>query len=208
MEAKYTMLFKDWLSTNTTEPPLPVVTYRDLLKSELNNKYSNVDANTLVKMLENVYNYYEIGTDEKFTMLLFLRDVFNEYGPYYNELIGNYNKEYDYAKNNKRVVRRNDTLNIAGSSKLDNHTDGKNTEYVLPNKVTDDNYESTPSGITKDVNDYKQDKVYDNNTTRDSETETEFNNEFIDLKNKYLNQIRNVYREFAMKFKECFYQIY
>ena len=66
--------------------------------------------------------------------------------------------------------------------------------------------------LTKEAIEYvdnsNQDKEFNTDTVRQSDTTTEFNNEFIDLKNKYMNQIRNVYREFAMKFKECFYQVY
>ena len=209
MEPKYTMLFKEWLKVNTTEEPNPPVTIKDLIKTSFDNKYDNVDADTLIAMLESVYNFYEIGDSDNETMLTFLNDTFNEYGEYYSEIITNYSKEYDYALNNKRVVTKNDKLNIAGNTNITNNENRESIDYELPNKViAESNYRSTPSGINDNNAVNEQDKNYENETTRESTNTTEFNNEFIDLKNKYMRQIRNVYHEFAMKFKECFYQVY
>ena len=138
-------------------------------------------------------------------MFQFMLDTFCEYSTYYKEIIDNYTKEYNYALNNKRVVTKQDALNISGNNTISGT--GSNTDYELPNKVIPENqYRNTPTSITDNEN--SSSKTYQNATSRTSTNTTEFNNEFIDLKNKYMNQIRNVYREFAMKFKDCFYQIY
>ena len=207
VEARYTMLFKDWLNTNTVPEPLPPVTYKSLLKTYMDNKYENVDADTLIDMLESMYEYYEISELGEI-MLSFMKDVFNEYGQYYSELFTNYKKEYDYALNNKRVISKSDSLSMVGNTKIDVDSKDKQTEYQLPNKVIDETYRSTTSTIVDNDNESNNNKDYTNDTTRESITTTEFNNEFIDLKNKYINQIRNIYHEFSMKFKDCFYQIY
>ena len=205
VEAKYTRLFKTWLDEDYEEGG-QYTNEEVLLQTFTNTLFPSQMASNLVEMLKAVYNYYEIGDcDEMFN---FLSDTFTEYYRYYSEVINNYQKEYDYALNNKRKVSRVDNLNIGGSVNTKDSRAGSNTEYQLPNKVIDESYRSTPSNIVDTKDNSNQDKEFNTDTVRQSDTTTEFNNEFIDLKNKYMNQIRNVYREFAMKFKECFYQVY
>lgn len=210
IEAQYTTLYKDWLFKvhHKTFPGGLIVTNADELYIRFNAIWQNQDmTNALLDMLNSVYKYYEIGDNDE--MFQFMYDTFCEYSTYYKEIIDNYTKEYDYALNNKRTMYKTDELNMVGNTKIDTENSGSSTDYQLPNKVIDEErYRSTPSSITDNDNKGSSDKKYDNNTTRVSEHVTEFNNEFIDLKNKYMNQIRNVYHEFAMKFKDCFYQIY
>ena len=205
VEAKYTMLYNNWLSQQAF-----VGTYGSTLKGYITGKNKeNIDTDSLYNMLFAVYSWYEIGDEDKITMLIYMENVIDEYIDYYDELIGNYKKEYDYALNNKRVITKSDKFNIEGNTQITNEQDGSNTRYDLPNKVVPtSNWRSTPSDITDNKDTSVNNKDYTNETTRDSTTTTEFNNEFIDLKNKYINQIRNLYREFAMKFKDCFYQVY
>ena len=42
----------------------------------------------------------------------------------------------------------------------------------------------------------------------ESDVVTTYDNEFLDLKRKYLNQIRNIYHEFALKFSDCFIHVF
>lgn len=208
VEAKYTMLYRNWLVANPELSPL--TNYGELLLSYMSESLFTSDmASDMVNMLASVYRYYECGTDDYDEMLQFMKDTFDEYKDYYYELITNYKKEYDYALNNKRVITKSDKLNMEGNTQVSNEQDGSNIRYDLPNKVVaESNWRSTPSDITDSKDSSVNNKDYTNETTRDSTTTTDFNNEFIDLKNKYINQIRNLYREFAMKFKDCFYQVY
>lgn len=214
IEAKYTMLYKDWLLVSYSTPlPHPVIRINSIL---LNQAFSEIlgssdMANTLLTMIYSIFAYYEIGSDEEnhkydFSEFKdFMLNVCSEYADYYKEVIENYTKEYNYALNNKRVVTKQDALNISGNNTTSGT--GSNTDYELPNKVIPENqYRNTPTSINDTEN--SSSKTYQNATSRTSTNTTEFNNEFIDLKNKYMNQIRNVYREFAMKFKDCFYQVY
>lgn len=205
IEAKYTKLFKTWLTEPYTEGG-STTNEQFLLASFTNTTFNSSMASDLVNMLKSVFDYYEIGDLDD--MSKFMIDTFGEYYQYYYDIITNYRKEYDYALNNKRVITKNDKLNMVGNTNIVNDSEDKQTEYQLPNKVIDDSYRSTPSNIIDTNTNNVNDKNYTNDTSRDSVTTTEFNNEFIDLKNKYMNQIRNVYREFAMKFKDCFYQVY
>lgn len=206
VEAKYTMLYKDWL-VKTKEGTQ--TTYGALLANYIEDGVFSDMANDLLNMIASVYRYYECGSEDGDEMLQFMEDTFDEYRDYYYEIITNYQKEYDYALNNKRVTSKTDKLTIEGNTSISNNEERSSTDYELPNKVIPANqYRNTPSNINDNNASSSQDKSYDNNTSRDSETTVEFNNEFIDLKNKYMRQIRNVYHEFAMKFKECFYQVY
>ena len=209
IEAKYTKLFNDWAAI-VPNPTIPYSTYAYILQQQVFNQspFDNTKAQKLFSELISVFRYYEIGSDDDTEFLQFLTDVFKEYSQYYYDIISNYEKEYDYALNNKRVITKNDKLNMVGNTNVVNENKDKQTEYQLPNKVIDDSYRSTPSNIVDTDSKNNNDKNYTNDTSRDTVTTTEFNNEFIDLKNKYMNQIRNVYREFAMKFKDCFYQVY
>ena len=206
IEAKYTTLYKEWLLKmhHKTFPDGLVVTNGAELYDRIASVWQDQDmASALTDMLYNVYEYYEVGDDDE--MFQFMYDTFCEYSTYYKEIIDNYSKEYQYELNNKRVVTKSDALNISGNNTTSGT--GSNTDYELPNKVIPENqYRNTPTSITDNEN--SSSKTYQNATSRASTYTTEFNNEFIDLKNKYMNQIRNVYREFAMKFKDCFYQIY
>lgn len=214
IEAKYTMLYKDWLS-HINPPDLGQI-IRQPNQAKLRTTFISIlgDSDMALALeleLACVFNYYEIGSDEEnhdynySEFANFLTNVCREYADYYKELINNYEKEYDYALNNKRVVTKQGALNISGNNTTSNT--GSNTDYELPNKVIPENeYRNTPTSITDNTN--SGSKTYQNAISRTSTNTTEFNNEFIDLKNKYMNQIRNVYREFAMKFKDCFYQVY
>lgn len=214
IEAKYTMLYKDWLLVSYSTPlphPLPRINATALLQAFSEILDSSDIANNLLTMIGSIFAYYEIGSDEEdhkypnSEFKDFMLQVCSEYGNYYKEVIENYYKEYQYELNNKRVVTKSDALNISGNNTTSGT--GSNTDYELPNKVIPENqYRNTPTSITDNEN--SSSKTYQNATSRTSTNTTEFNNEFIDLKNKYMNQIRNVYREFAMKFKDCFYQIY
>lgn len=206
IEAKYTTLYKDWLikEHHKSFPQGLIVTNGAELFDRISQVWGDQDmASALTEMLYSVYEYYEVGDDNE--MFQFMYDTFCEYSTYYKEVIDNYTKEYNYALNNKRVVTKQDALNISGNNSISGS--GSNTDYELPNKVIPENqYRNTPTSINDTEN--SSSKTYQNATSRTSTNTTEFNNEFIDLKNKYMNQIRNVYREFAMKFKDCFYQIY
>lgn len=163
---------------------------------------------TLEEMLGARWNDYEMVEEENATLHNYFKDFFTENLVNYSQLLQNYRKEYDYATGNKRIVTRNDNINIQGQRDIASKDNNKHTDYELPNKVTDDNYESTPSAIGKDASESESSNTYNNETSHSSSVETEYKNEFLDLKNKYLNQIRDVIREFANKFELCFQLVY
>lgn len=195
-ENKYTQKLNDLLTTN------PSFIY-DIV-GDFASTHGTDLANTIIAM----YRYYEIGDNDINIFASFIKDVYDVNKSYYEELIINYSKEYDYALNNKRVVSRQDTVDTDTNTTENSSYNGKHTEIELPNKVVSADYEGYPNALSKDNETSNKNKVLDGTIQRTSTTTTEYNNEFLELKKQYLQQIRNVYEEFAKKFKECFYIIY
>lgn len=197
--------YRDWL--NKPSPLDPSHSIRtEIMTQWESDSFNGERVNKLLRMISSLYSTYDVVDVDN--MFAYFNHIFQEYRDYYIEILDNYEKQYDYALNNKHTVTKTDNLVMTGSSNINTSTDSKDTDIQLPNKVVPTTYEGTPSAITKGENNGRQDKNYDNNTTKSSSYITEYNNEFIDLKNKYLNHIRNVYREFAKHFIECFYRTY
>ena len=176
----------------------------DDVKILLHNFNNNDELyNILVSKFE--YNECVVGDIDMF--FNFIKDIYSENYQYYNELLVNYNKQYDYALGNKRTVSRTDssTSNKTGWSHDENSRENK--DYDLPNKKVDN-----PDGYMTSKS--KSDDVLNGSSSEDAENTynssvtTTYDNEFLDLKRKYLAQIRNVYSEFANKFNECFMKVY
>jgi len=204
--AKYTKLFKAYLleinaSTNHT--------YGEQFSSLLNAKLGNEFGAQCYEVIKSMYNFYEIGSDDNDEMAMFLEDTIYLKYRYYKELYDNYTKEYNYATGNKKTVARTDHYEREGNYSKSGTNGGDHTEYELPNKVIPANqYKNTPSSIGSD--DFTNTDEGENSSTTDgtSTIVTTYDNEFLDLKRKYLAQIRNLAEEFANTFKECFYIIY
>ena len=194
-EAKYTTLLKDIsLSYNSA--------IQLLFNSFTNNS-------SLYDMFISMYRFNEICDKDEAIFYTCVSDVFNEFKEYYKELYNNYVKQYDYATGNTRVVERHDT----GHSESNDHTYGSSEStgrnYDLPNKVVNPNEEDGYL-TSKDKRDGSNqvNNITDHDNTYGSTVTTKYNNEFLDLKRKYLNQIRNLYHEFCEKFKDCFIHVY
>ena len=200
--AKYTMLYKDWLELNYDDNN----TYEDKILLAFN--LPGISNSSLYTMLYNKYAYSEISTDTANEMLTFMVNVFNEKYQYYYELFNAYNKEYDYSLNNKKVTTREDHSEYSNSKSAEGNNDSKHTDYALPNKVVPSTYENIPSGIAKDEEDLTSNESSEGERDYTTSVTVNYNNEFLELKKQYINQIRNLYSEFAEEFKDCFYHIY
>lgn len=165
------------------------------------------DSDELYSMIKSKFQYYECVVGDINMFFNFMTDTYYEYYQYYQELLTNYNKQYDYALGNKRTVSRMDssTTNKTGWNYDENNTENKH--YDLPNKtVNDPDGYMTSKSKSEDVLDNKNGE--DTTNAYNSSVVTTYDNEFLDLKRKYLAQIRNVYSEFADKFKDCFMKVY
>lgn len=197
------------------EPQINKANYTTLLKDIDSEKLQAIQTlmngfttnSGLYDMFMSVYRFYEINDKDEDIFVQCVTDTYNEYHDYYKELFDNYTKAYDFATQNKRTTTRTDTSQSAKQEIVSNTNNGKTEHFDLPNKtvsspdgyldeVTKDSGTNTTTGSTNGSNNYG------------SEVITQYDNEFLDLKRQYLNQIRNVYHEFCDKFKDCFIQIY
>lgn len=157
MYAKYTMTFKDFVDSNLEWYATNIKLSTPKMTGELQ------------LALSSMWDFYEISGETIGEFKLMLLDTLHEYSSYYEEMITNYEKEFDYAT---AVIRKTDNIHIE-----------------LPNKqVSPTDYDKYPSSI---------DKVNVNDPAR-----------FLLLKQQYLAQIRNLYREFASRFTDCFIHIF
>lgn len=190
---KYTIIFRDslWVTKNRI--------------TEILSQFDG--SNKLFDMVLSKYALYEIVVGDVFVLYDMFNDIYNEYSQYYKELLENYNKAYDYALGNKRrTIRHDHSSNEKDGNRNSSSTD-INDEYDLPNKQVN-NPEGYLTGRNK--NNISDNGSYSeaNENDYDSEVSVIYDNEFLDLKRKYLAQIRNVYSEFAEKFNECFIKVF
>ena len=196
MYAKYTETFHDFLLNNSS-----------FLTEVI--KMSSVDREEKLKnALISEFNLYEIGGETEEIFKIMFIDTFNQWKEYYEERITAYDKQYDYTLGNRRRTLKKSNIITEGKQQGSSLSDGKHTEIELPNKQISSDYEGYPNDISKDENQEQSQRSYDNETNLDDEVTTIFDDEFLDLKRKYLEQLRNIYLEFAKKFKECFILIY
>lgn len=196
MFAKYTETFFDF---NKTYPSFLI----DNLAMSTTER-----TEKLVNALKSVYNLYEIGGETEQTFMIMFMDTFNTWKDYYEERITAYEKQYDYTVGNRRRTIKTSGINTTGTQNTNSSSNNKHTDIELPNKQVTFDYEGYPNAISKDDSTDENSRAYDSNTTLNDEVTTYFDDEFLDLKKKYLDQIRNIYLEFANKFKECFILIY
>lgn len=164
--------------------------------------------NAFLDMFTSMYNLCEIGAETPDLFRKMVTDTFNEYKDYYNQLLDAYEKQYDYATGNKKITIRSETVDTDTDRISKNIDNNKHTEIELPNKQVSNPDDSYPSAIDKDESNSKNVSNAKAKTVREYTDTVEYKDEFIDLKNKYIEQIRNVYKEFCEKFKDCFMIIY
>lgn len=127
------------------------------------------------------WRIYEICGETYGEFKYFMIDTLNVHKKYYEEMIDNYDKEFDYS--------------VATIRKTKSKGNQKNVNVDLPNKKIDaiDIYSYPSSG---------------DKTDSENEISYEHPDIFLTLKKQYMNQIRDLYREYAEKFSDCFIHIY
>ena len=151
-----------------------------LLERELELS-SDTRTNGFIEVLTGRYNAYEIACDNEDLFLQYLKDTFKEHRAYYEELLDTYDKKYDIDDLNQRIVEAEIEPNLE-----EHHID-------LPRSDT-----TQEKPTSKDIS----------TGSSESTTTTTDKMVLIDLKNRYMRQIRNVYNEFASRFDDCFLHIY
>lgn len=156
-------------------------TYRQDLYTMFKQYLEEDDANVMVSTLKAKYRDYDFAYTSEGDCKDAIDDIITLNGNYYKEMLSNYKKEFDYT---------------SGITKTTTN-EGENTELLvdLPNKVIDSNdYFKYPSNANND---------------KQSLTVTQTDpSRMIYLKNQYLRQVRNLYDEFAEKFRILFMNTY
>lgn len=151
----------------------------------------------LVQMLINTYGIYEISGETEGEEKEFLIDVFGCYKDYYEEILDNYTKKFNFESG---IINNSLTTH---TKKNDGEDSNVNIHVELPNKKIDANdYFNYPDNADKEIT-TRGTSVTDTNTSSVTS-----NDKYIKLKNQYIRQIRNIYSEIALKFKECFIMLY
>lgn len=198
-EANYTKLYRDLNIFIKTQ--IRTLLDRNFLATDFTERMSHV--------FEAKYNFYELCTDNDQIFVECVTNVYTEYINYYKELYDNYKKQYDYALGNKRTMARHDVSHSERDITTSTSDSGTRKDYDLPNKVVDPTSEdgyltgksvNSGEGTSRDAG--SKDSTYDSTIINT------YDNEFLDLKKKYLAQIRNLYEEFAEKFSDCFLHLF
>jgi len=165
------------------------ITYKHFTQDELNVAWLNSSlvmsteerTQKLLLSIASMWNPYEISGETIGEFKMFMLDTFNEHKQYYEEMLTAYEKEFDYKDATKRKVTNKGT--------------DKSVHVELPNKKIDED----------DIYAYPNDG---DKRTLDSTNEVEDGALFLRAKREYLRQVRNLYNEFAYKFKDCFIHVF
>ena len=198
-EAVYTKLYKDLTTAQKAELHLVFAV-----------KFPAVTGETsFTTVFESMWNFYEICDSDVSVFRDCVIDVFNQNCDYYKELYDNYKKEYDYAVGNKRTMTRHDSSHSERTGYTASTGTGSTKEYDLPNKAVS---ESSENGYLTGKNESDNMEIGNDASNKDSTYDSEivnvYDNEFLDLKKKYMQQIRNLFEEFAGRFSDCFIHLF
>lgn len=149
-------------------------TLKDIIKLDTEEK-----SNKLIEMIYNKWYNYEVGGETPYEFEMFLKGVFNKYKDYYSELLNAYETSINWIDG------------ITESEDFENNTIGENDINRLPNKIV-----SNP-------NNYLTERTNDETISRSTRT-IKGGKTQASLKVEYMEQIRNIYDEFADKFGVCF----
>lgn len=197
-KANYTKLYKDISQAS-----------KDAIDAIFLQHFSFSIPLSLYTVFESMWRFYEICDADEEVFVKCIHDVYNEHCNYYRELYINYTKEYDYMLGNKRTMERHDAAHSEHSSDNADSGTGSKTGYDLPNKVV--NPTTADGYATEKTVDTAQNEAHETgerDSTYDSTVTHTYDNEILDLKKKYLEQIRNIYREFSSKFSDCFLHLF
>ena len=208
LNAKFTMCFKD------------VYTIDPNLFDEM--EMSSVDRLTnLIKMLKAKYDIYEISAETIPEFKLFLTNTFNQWVFYYEQMLDAYEEEFDWKLGDVEsvdITHDNDnTRTITPRAQVTTTTTPGVTstteDYDLPRSTSTENRPSSKSVVTPTGYDTVtsggvegEDTVVDDGTRTKQGTRSHVN--LVEQREKFLKAIRNLYSEFADKFKPCFLDMF
>ena len=155
------------------------------------------------------YRYYEICDINEEVFIQCVKDTFEEYIDYFEQLYTAYAKNISLDNITKKITERDDESHTSEENEGSGSSQTVSREYDLPNKViSQESEDGYLTGKDKgDVSSSSETSISRDNTYGSDITSTD-NREFIRLKNQYLAHIRDLYEEFVEKFSDCFLHIY
>ena len=207
LNAKYTMCFKD---VYTIKPSI----FNDMMMS------TTARTDKLIGMLKAKYDLYEISGETIQEFQLFLTNKFLQYVDYYEQLLNAYDAEFDWQDGDVETFdlteEHDDTSTLTPRTKRETtvtpQNDATSDEYDLPRSASAEN---RPSGrtISRDSTVKTESQVTEGtDEVHDVKEKTNTGNRklvnLVEQRKKYLDSVRNLYLEFADRFKPCFIQIF
>lgn len=187
--------------------------YIDFLKDADNQKWiddnivlSTTERSTMLKdAIRAMWGVWEIGGETIGEFEEFMLETLNEHRHYYEQMLDGYDREYDYETGLSDVTTSTTTgeSDTTGTSA----TNDKGIHVDLPNKQIDANdiYKYPDSG---DSNETSTNTIDSTTSKTTGEITRTYNARYLDLKRAYLNQVKDLYREYAERFSECFVHLF
>ena len=149
------------------------------------------------KIFKARYNTKSIAGETIELFKIYINDTFNQYVDYYNELLDIYETQLNYQDGIKTTRIHRDS----GDSQDNVNSSSENRVIDLPNASTEGEYDTEKTKNTTSSG------LHNEYSKTISETLTGGVN-VVDQRKKTLEYIRNLYLEFADKFKDCFAFVY
>lgn len=135
------------------------------------------------------WSMYEIGGETPQQFKIFLTQDFKLHKDYYIEKINMYEKDFNLTDG---VVS---TITSSNENKKTGSVANKETQYGLPNKETSNRYPTSKTDM-ENTRDLEESDTYNQSIKGQLPT--------YEIKERAMATIRNIYEEFADRFKECF----
>lgn len=159
---------------------------------------STVDrTNKFKNMFIACYDTKSLCSEVIETFKLYIKNKFNEYKDYYEDLLDIYERQLDYDKGIVIQRTHNDNGGSGGSSSSGSET----SNIELPNRTTSGEYVS-------DKVKGKSNQSYSENYEKHIGEKVEGNVNVIDQREKALKFVRSIYRNFVNEFSDCFACVY
>ena len=170
-------------------------------------------TNNFKDMFIAVYNNKSIGAETVNLFRLWIEDKFNEVKRFYEGKLDIYEKQLD-GDEGRKIVRATNESNTAQTATTNALTSSTNdttntTNYDLPRTTTPVEKPTTKQSIDVTIQNAENSTI--NSSGNGSKAVQEIitgDVNIIEQREKWLNYIRDIYRDMCKEFKDCFAIIY
>lgn len=200
LKPAYTNFLENWLEEHQETPgnlPLEDIIFRVFSPSMATNWwYQPGSSQPLFKLLSMIYNKFynwELYTLNEDNLKRDMHNIFFKYKDYYKEMIQAYETEIDLLESNKVTRTYEDDTEATPRTQYESKT------FDLPR--------SDPT-ISRPTTKTQNGGIEGSDTNHGEGTSTIVGGDLLEMKKKYLALIRNLYDEFADKFKVLFIEMF